>query len=500
MTNQPPRPNLLWILTDQQRVDALSCHGGLPRTPHLDQLAARGADLQMHFAQSPVCVPSRCTMFTGRYPEAHHCRENNVRLSPHEVHLPKILRHAGYHLGYFGKNHLLPEEQMAPNFDAYNPCTHDRATPGQLAYLSFQHQAHQRLRSHGVHGSALFHDFPDGDTVTGRIGHEAADYVKTAPLDQPWCATVSFHDPHAPHVAPRRLAALYPEESIPLPPVPARGLASKNPRLVIKQKAQKADITTDAEKRRYLACYAAMCSFIDEQVGQILAALSRRPDAANTIILFSSDHGDFNWHFGMGKKDLVLCDALLRVPCLLAWPGKIRAQTVGQTFTEHADLVPTLLELLGIPTPEKGGPQGRSFAPLLLGQATAHRSHTVSTVCFPHQVNPYSTYESFRTDWEKHHATPGHLLSYTAPYNVPGTFTRSLRTPEWRYVWSANAQEELYDHRVDPFEWHNLATDHEHAPILSKLRRECQQLHEALDVPPQPTAAHAVPAYPEWKC
>lgn len=494
----PRRPNLLWIMTDQQRADALSCHDGAARTPALDGLAQLGVDLRAHYAQSPVCVPSRCTLFTGRYPQAHHCRENDTRLPPYEIHLPKILQHAGYHLGYIGKNHFLPDDQLAPNFD-YVGSARNSETPGQRAYAAFARQRLRRLRTHGVHGSAAFHDFAEVDTTTGRIGQAALDYLRAAPLDRPWFATVSFDAPHAPHLAPRRLAALYPEEDVALTEFAPANHVDRHPRFTLKRRAQLADRATAADRRRYLACYYAMCTFVDEQIDRLLGALQNRADAADTIVLFTSDHGDFNWHHGLGKKDLILCDELLHVPCLIAWPGRLQPQTIAHTFTEHADLVPTLLDLLGV-EPPIARIQGRSFAPLLRGETHRHRDRTSATVCHPHQCNPYRDYEAFRADWEQHADKPGHLLSHTAPYNVPGTFTTSLRTRHSRYVWYADGFEELFDCHADPREWHNLAREAGHARALAEMRHRCLVNHTRLeDDPPRGVRESVLAAYPRWK-
>ena len=98
MATPAVRPNLLVLMTDQQRYDAMSAHGGWVRTPVLDRMAAEGCDLRGHYAQAPVCVPSRTSLFTGRYPHAHRVLENDARLASHEVHLFKALKQAGYHL------------------------------------------------------------------------------------------------------------------------------------------------------------------------------------------------------------------------------------------------------------------------------------------------------------------------------------------------------------------------------------------------------------------
>src|SRR5690606_21687840 len=109
----------------------------------------------------------------------------------------------------------------------------------------------------------------------------------------------------------------------------------------IKHRAQGSDKATDEDKRRYLSAYNSMCSFVDEQVGNILAMLRQRPDADRTIVVFTSDHGDFAWHHGLCKKDLMLCEDLLHVPAIIHWPERFGHQVVENTYTEHVDWMPT---------------------------------------------------------------------------------------------------------------------------------------------------------------
>ena len=199
----------------------------------------------------------------------------------------------------------------------------------------------------------------------------------------------------------------------------------------------------------------------------ILRTLGERPDADRTVVIFVSDHGDFAWHHGLCKKDLILYEDLLHVPAIICWPGRVTARPVDTTFTEHTDLMPTLLDLAGLPIPF--GCQGRSFAPVLRGETDHHREEVHAEVCYPWMRNPFGSYQAFRHAWETadDQGNPFHL---SAPFNIPGDYTKGLRTAQWSYNWYADGFEELYDLQADPDEGHNLAQDPGHDAILREYR------------------------------
>jgi arylsulfatase len=450
------RPNVLFIMTDQQRYDALGCHGGQAVTPNLDQLAQEGVDIHRFHTQSPVCVPSRCNLFSGRYPHSHRVRENNARLDPHEVHLFKALKQSGYSLGYVGKNHLLQREEFE-NFDHVDLLEDRRSQEeGERAdFLAFRKARGAKLREVASWASACFHDFAPEVTDPYLSRESAVEFLESAPTDRPFCLTVSFSDPHAPHVAPRKFEAMYPLNDIALPDVPEGVLKQKAPRFEVKQQAQGAPLATDEDRQRYLAVYYAMISWVDENVGAILSALDRLGRREDTIIVFTSDHGDFNFHYGMCKKDLVLLDCLLHVPCLISWKGRLAPRQVTDALVEQVDVLPTLLELCGTDVPF--GCQGQSLVPLLEGRTDHHRDEVHAEICPPTYRNPYKTYDAFRSAWEEGHETPGHPLCWSAPFNVPGDYCKMIRTESLKYVWYHDGFEELYDLCSDPGELVNLA-------------------------------------------
>ncbi|RME71516.1 MAG: DUF4976 domain-containing protein [Verrucomicrobia bacterium] len=212
-----------------------------------------------------------------------------------------------------------------------------------------------------------------------------------------------------------------------------------------------------------------MIAYVDEQIGRILEALEGRADAEDTLIIFTSDHGDFNGNHGMVKKDLVHIEDLLHVPFCVRLPGKRQAGRQVHALTEHVDLFPTLLDYAGVATNEPL--HGTSLRPLLEGETETHKEAIFATVCPPGARNPYPDFRSFRAAWEAAQKDPApHPLKYTRPYNVPGDHTRSIRTDRWRYVDYVDGFEELYDLAADPLETRNIASDPENSGVLDELR------------------------------
>jgi arylsulfatase A-like enzyme len=468
------RPNLLWVMCDQMRADALGCVSPWMHTPNLDALAGGGVRLSHLFAQSPVCVPSRCNMVTGRYPHAHRCRENHARLGPGEPHLFRALKAAGYRTGLVGKNHMFDPRDLAP-LDI------DGSAVGEKAGLPADWEAHLKqigrdMVVRGAWAGARFHDLPEEFSSTHRIGAaglEALDRLAAGP--DPFFLWVSFHDPHAPHTAPRRFEALYPPESVPLPdgalgPTAGTELARGKPRRqAVKRDAQKMPDAAEDDLRRYVAVYSAMVSYVDEWVGRLLDRLDELGRREDTLVLFVSDHGDFRGEHAMVKKDLVLYDSLLRVPGVLRLPGGLPAGAVHDGLCETVDLYPTLCDLLDVSVPH--GVQGRSLAPVLRGTAEDEREAVYAEVCPPNFRNPYPDSAAFLAEWERAQTTEGHPLRWTAPFNVPGDFVKCVRTRDRKYVWYPNSgEEELYDLTTDPGETANLAADPRRAGEKADLR------------------------------
>ncbi|MCZ7648424.1 MAG: sulfatase-like hydrolase/transferase [Planctomycetota bacterium] len=467
---RPERPNILWIMSDQHRADALGSVAPWMHTPNLDRLAGEGVQMRRMFAQSPVCVPSRCNFVTGRYPHAHRVRENNANLNPGEPHLFRILKAQGYRTGLVGKNHMFYPRDMAP-LDIGPPDPKNGGTPGWDAHIK---AIREDMFNVGSWAGARFHDLPEEHSSTHKIAAQGIEALEQfAKGGNPFFLWLSFHDPHAPHTVPRRFAERYPPDKLPLDAslvgkTEGHEVSSKSTRMRIKRQAQLMDGATEENLRNYIAVYSSMISYVDEKIGTVLERLEELGLRENTLVVYVSDHGDFRADHGMVKKDLVLYDCLLNVPCLLRYPGVLPERKVTHALAEQIDLHPTLCHYAGADVPK--GVQGLSLHALLEGQTDTHREEVHAEICPPLFQNPYTDYRAFIEAWRESRTVEGHPLRHSAPFNVPGDHVKMLRTRDRKFIWYKHGEEELYDLEADPGERRNLIADPKRRAEASDLR------------------------------
>ncbi len=470
------KPNILWVMTDQQRLDSMGCTGGQVFTPNIDKLASQGSLFTQMFAQSPVCVPSRVNFITGRYPHSHKVRQNNVMVGPDEPHLFRVLRQAGYYLGAIGKNHMFDEADIEKlDFENCSINKNEFDSDRIDEYNQHLDAIKKRMAEVGSWAGACWHDFPEKITRTGRTSQAAVDFLENYDEDRPFMLWASFEDPHAPHTAPQRFRSLYPEDSMQLPDgavchTDHPELVGKPSRQQIKRHAQKMTQATESDLQRYMAVYRGMITFVDEQIGKIIDTLKSRDMLENTVIIFVSDHGDFLCDHGMVKKDLLMYDCQLNIPCCIRWPGLADQGKRINAMCEQIDIYPTLLDCLGLEIPP--GVQGQSFKQVLTGEVDSFRTEIHAEICFPNNRNAYKSYDEFISEWKQVNEgnIVGHPLHNTASFNVPGDFVKCIRTQTTKYVWYAQGEEELYDLQNDPGEKINLADDLEYVQIKADMK------------------------------
>lgn len=428
------RPNIVLIMTDQQRRDTLGCYGAdLAPTPALDRLAGEGAVFDHFYVNNPVCVPSRCSFLTGRYPGAHRSRDLRVSLDPQEAHLFGVLQDAGYRTGLCGKNHALGKGALA-RFDLVYERGH----------------AKTRLPVHSVYGSAA--DPMPLEAYPTRLVCEAGTrfLADAAAGAAPFCLWLSFPDPHTPFQVPEPYASLVDRRRIPAPVEPVLGPTKPlSQRLVCELQGLRE--AGEGDIRQLRAIYHGMVALLDEAVGDILQALDRLGLAEETIVVFTSDHGEYLGDHGMVRKSWHFYDCLLRVPFLIRWPGRLAPRRVADTLAESVDLLPTLLDLVGLPAPP--AVQGRSLRPLLDGETATHKD-----VVYAEAGNPGES-PGVRSvaEWRSRPEQAGPLWSIGA---VQGCM---VRTREWKLCQYVDGEGELYDLQADPHETANRFGEPSHA-------------------------------------
>ncbi|HVG98254.1 MAG TPA: sulfatase-like hydrolase/transferase, partial [Chloroflexota bacterium] len=450
------RPNVLLIYTDQLRWDALGCNGNPDvRTPHLDRLAAEGVTFRRHFVQNPVCMPSRVSFLTGRYPSALGISHMGVPVPPQTVTLPRMLKPFGYATAMLGKLHFLPHanrdhrevhpdygfdvleesDEPGPYEDAYRawvrrvaPEHLDAISPGLPPMAEVWNRALGRVDpvAHPAERfpkRALPFRAPSHLTHAAFVAERSMDFIAAHP-DRSWLCVASFYSPHSPWVAPQEFLDLYDPATLRLPAFPPPADA-----------ARAGTDFDDAGLRAARHGYYAMISEVDHHVGRLLALLEASGQARDTVVVFTSDHGDWLGEHLRHGKGYPASDQVSRVPLLLRWPAGGPADAPGRpvdALVEAVDVLPTLLACAGVPVPPTV--QGRSLLPLLRGERGGARDSALTEA----------------RGW------------------------KALRTERYRYVCRVTAggpEEHLWDLERDPGEYRDVAADPGYAAALGEHRR-----------------------------
>jgi arylsulfatase A-like enzyme len=411
------RPNILFILPDQWRGQTLGCAGDAEvRTPNIDRLAAEGVLLPNTFANTPVCCPARANLLTGKYAHRNGMTANDLRLRESEVTLAELLGATGYRTGFIGKWHLdggrrepgfVPPGARRQGFEfwAAHECSHrhfdnhyfrDAATPiklGKFEAEGWTDIAVEFLRRH----------------ARERAG-------------QPFFLMLSLGPPHDPYGAPPQYEALYDPARLTMRPNWVAGVRGAG--------------------RAEIARYYAAISAVDDQVGRLDTTLRELGLRDDTIVVFSSDHGDMLGSHGQRLKRKPWEESI-RVPGIVRYPRRIAGGRRLDAIFTHVDFAPTLLGLGGVRVPRaaRAAMQGSDLAPLLLG-----RTATV----------PDSAY-----------------FQIFGPYAGDGTAQawRGVRTRRYMYARTERRAWVLYDLERDPYELKNLAGEPAAARVQAELER-----------------------------
>ena len=461
------RKNVLFLIADDLN-NLLGCYGD-PRvkTQHLDRLAARGALFERAYCTYPLCGPSRNSLLTGLYPNSTGILTNAqiFRQSvPERISLPQAFRLDGYLAARIGKlyHYGVPNSIGTDGHD--DPASWElHLNPAGVDRLEDQSKIFSLVP--GSFGAALsWYASPKSDPehTDGKIAAGAEWVLEHCAKnrDRPFFLAVGFFRPHTPYVAPKKpYFDYYPAKDLPVVTGVKEDQANKPPAALMSYKPEQ-DALTDDLRREALQAYYASISFMNAQVGRVIAALDRFGLADDTVIVFTSDHGYHTGEHGLWQKQS-LFENSARVPLLVVAPGVSKKGTVVKTPVSHLDLFPTLAELAGVKPP--AGLQGQSLVPMLRDPVVPGRGWALTQM-----MRGVRTAERF------------------AGY--------SLRTPRWRYTeWDAGKQgRELYDYDTDPGELHNLANSAAHSKTVEELS---QQLRRAVTTtfPPSGTVPEVQP-------
>jgi len=472
------KPNLVFIFSDQQRQDTMACYGNdWIKTPHLNALASRSFVFRNAYVAQPVCTPSRACIMTGLYPHTAGPVLNGIELSEDTQVIADMIS-SDYLCGYFGKWHLGHGDTPQHGFKKW-VSTEDGYT-GKFVRggpLSNRSDYHQHLVDSGFKPDRTMGEidtfshnklvtYPEEYQMAAYLGDKASEFIAEN-KDQPFVMYVSCVEPHSPYIGP--LQDTYNPSDIPVGPTFLKkpedvsllhrvkadyylqymtGGDPNQDTYMTTWAAVGEDVTTEAGWRELRAHYFATISLVDSMVGKITDALEKAGLTEETIVIFTSDHGDLLGDHGMLEKRSFYEESA-RVPLLMAIPSLTDSQKeIGGSFS-HIDLVPTVLDLLGQDVPDNL--HGRSRLPVLEGKETLEGNDVI-------------------VEWNG--IREGHFDRGQATPEIDRmnhSMWRSIISDRWKLNLCAGDKNELFDLNTDPYEETNLFDLTEHADRIRDM-------------------------------
>ncbi|MHC4752138.1 MAG: sulfatase-like hydrolase/transferase [Planctomycetota bacterium] len=415
-------PNYGKILVETPHIDSL-----LVETPHIDSLAKEGAIFYNFFTNSAVCTPSRGCLISGRYPHAHGAYRNNIEMNRDEVTIARILQSNGYETGYAGKWHLdgepkpgwvKPERSMG-----FADCRF-MFNRGHWKKIVDQPRGNPKAMPYKVIGD-------EKTFTTDWLTDKTIEFIKT-PRSKPFFYMVSIPDPHGPFTVRQPYMNMYKPDDMTVPNTFKESSSNSKPNRRRNKEAMK----------KSKAHYCGLVKCIDDNVGRILESLKEKSILDDTIIVFTTDHGEYMSEHGLYGKNQWYRTAY-QIPFLVRWPRKIRPGTIINHFVTNVDVQQTLLGLIGIKA--SGREQGRDASPLLRAEEVEWKDEAMI-----------------------HHSS----------LESAGIFT-----PKYELVLKSNGAHMLFDRLNDPEQTENLHDNPEYKDVISELAKRIIQHNIEVNAP-----------------
>ena len=480
------KPNLLFLFTDEQRFDTLGAYGNrLIETPFLNRLAETSTVFEKAYVTQPVCTPSRSSILTGQTPHECGCTENNIALRQDTLCLPEMVSPDTYATAYHGKWHLGDEIFAQHGFQEWRSIedgywkhySAGRSTEERSTYHHWLLKKGCSPQDGQRFGRGEVARYPEALSKPAYLGEEASRFIREN-QDRPFILYVNFLEPHMPFYGPRD--DQYEPRNIPLPGNFDHDLNEDTPlkaRLFREHYYHKGHsglaLKTREDWQRMIANYWGLCSQVDTHAGRILKTLEDCGLMGETIIVYTSDHGDMMGSHRLLAKCLQFEEAV-RVPLMIRCPqGAMRKRV--EAPVSQIDLVPTLLDMMGEKMPSSL--HGKSLRPLM-----EVRGKSQADPVFIEWNGPNSGIASDVVGSAQLDELPEYLRAFGDPASLEATLRDPVRTivtqDGWKLNWSFLGNHELYDLKADPLETRNVANDPNQAGRIDEMRDRIRNWQE----------------------
>ena len=450
--------NILYLFSDQHRFDASGCYGNkVCKTPNLDQLAAEGVRFDSAYTVNALCTPARASVMTGLYPHNHGQLANmgnfngvfDNQITDKSVY-PRLLKESDYQVGYCGKWHLpKSDDKSFWGFDDFYP---DAAYHANLKEKGIDYDmGRDEVQPLEWGEDAVFHGkaaLPAEEHHDAWVADRTIDLIKQySSKEEPFMICSAFFGPHFPVAVPEPYNTMYNPADVPR-------WGNFDEQFMDKPTIQQKELMrwnaahlTWPDWQKVIAAYWGYCTFIDDQIGRILNQLKESGAYENTLIIYSSDHGDMLGSHRLFNKGFNMYEECNRIPLVISGPLVHTPNTVSDDFVNLTDMTATILDASGSSFPEQF--DGRSLIPLL-------------------QESPVEWNDDILVEFHGYESTLASI--------------RMVRTKRWKYVYNPFAEDELYDMESDPHELTNLANKLAFKHVLRRMKnRLVEWLRETND-------------------
>lgn len=433
---QESKPNILLISADEMVPMLLGAYGHpVVKTPHLDKLVQQGVRFDAAYANNPLCAPARAVMLTGMYSSNNRVYDNSAPLASDIPTINHYLVEHGYETALSGKVHFVGPDQLHGFQKRFIQSNY----PADYRWVKSREEKIPRDHYKNYVSSGVRIGGTNKSSKLDELAHsKAIEYIREKDGTQPFFLFVSYNFPHEPFMPSQKYWNMYKDAEIQLPDFPENWkdkLSIMDKWLRRHSGTDVVDVTDPESLREVRRAYYALYTYIDDKVGELLAALKEKGLDKNTIVVFTSDHGDMLGEKGMVQKRN-FNEWSARVPLIVKYPDHKFAGTQQATPVSLVDVMPTMLDWVGIPNEKRLGYDGSSLVPLMDGMLDDNRfailenhSEGVYTTCF------------------------------------------SVVKSGYKYNWFRGYGAQLIDLKADPGEWNNLSGQREHAGLEHEFRQ-----------------------------
>ncbi len=482
------KPNIVFVVSDQHRA-GLTKRSGYPldTSPTLDRLAEQGVGFDKAYCTTPLCMPSRISMLTGRWPEAHRVRMNfDDKDAYFEKDLYQVAKEMGYRTGLAGKNHTFLRQGDLDFWRTYSFAEGYKPPDAPQAYFDYD----KWIGTLHANAALTPTPFPVEISHAYRIVSDAIDFMDQSG-SQPFILQVGFIAPHDPEQIPKPYWDMYPPDAVPDRCAGPEVLAHLGYRAQWLYGLSTDSYPSEKYWRRYKSNYLGMLRMIDDQLARLVSHMQQKNILKNTIIVYLADHGDYLMDYGLARKGVGLYECLTRIPMVWSGYGIQPSQVGSSAFVSMADVMPTFCEAMGAEIPN--GVQGRSLWPLLQGKdypreefRSIYSGVGVGGLYYDKADHvPYSISEG-----NVENASP----TYGRGWDELNKVTQSgnakmVRMEDWKLAYDMMGYGQLYHLASDPCELKNLFGDpsvaKEQAQLMAELLMWTIRSQDSLPTGPQ---------------